>query len=84
MGDVPPAASRVTSTVPSVPEGLVAVICVPLSLSTGTEADPNITAVTPLRFAPEIVTVVPPPSGPDGGETPVTVGWAPLSVNVRT
>ena len=35
---------------------------------------PNETPVAPRRFVPVIVTVVPPPLGPDVGLIPVTVG----------
>ena len=42
------------------------------SVAAGTP--PNDTAVAPSRLVPVIVTVVPPPLGPDVGLTPVTVG----------
>ena len=66
----------VTSTVPE-PAGLVAVIDVALvavKLAAGVE--PKSTAVAPLRFVPEMVTVVPPAAGPVAGLTPDTVGGA--------
>ena len=76
VADVPPAVVTVTSTVPAVPAGLVAVICVAVSLTIVAGVVPNSTAVAPVRFVPVIVTVVPPAVGPDVGLTPVTVGAA--------
>ena len=40
---------------------------------------PKSTSVAPARFVPVIVTVVPPPKAPLGGETPVIVGVAVVS-----
>jgi hypothetical protein len=37
---------------------------------------PKVTAVAPLKSLPEMVTEVPPPSGPAAGETEVTAGAA--------
>ena len=37
---------------------------------------PNLTPVAPMKFVPVIVTVVPPPAGPDFGLIAVTVGAA--------
>ena len=79
MALVPPAVVTVTSTVPALPAGAVAVICValltvkPLAL-----VAPNFTAVAPVNPVPVMVTVVPPPVGPDAGDTLVMVGggWA--------
>ena len=82
--EAPPAARSVTSTGPAEPSGLTAVICVPLSLSTGTWAVPKSTMVTPPRLTPVMVTVVPPARGPTAGVTAVTTGCGPVSVKVRT
>ena len=64
------------STVPGTPGGDVTVICegeddemVPLTA-------PNMTTFTPLRFVPEMVTLVPPACGPEAGLIPVIVGTA--------
>jgi hypothetical protein len=78
VDDVPPAVVTVTSTVPAAPAGLVATICVPVSLVIVAVALPNFTvAVADVpRFAPLIVTVVPPAVGPAVGLTPVKVGNA--------
>ena len=37
-------------------------------------AEPNLTAVAPLKLLPVMLTEVPPPVGPLAGLTPVTVG----------
>src|SRR5581483_1924150 len=65
----------VTSTVPAETAGLVAVTWVAL-LTVKLEAAcvPKLTAVAPVRFVPVMVTVVPPPSGPEAGLTALTVG----------
>ena len=74
---VPPAVVTVTSTVPALPAGAVAVICVALfTVNDVAFVAPNFTAVAPERFVPAIVTLVPPASGPEVGEIPVTVGGA--------
>src|SRR5690348_1698820 len=69
---VPPAVVTVTSTVPE-PGGAVVWICVPLSLSTGACEGPKLT-VAFERFAPLIVTAVPPAAGPEDGLIDVIVG----------
>jgi hypothetical protein len=72
--EVPPAAVTVISTVPA-PAGDVAVIDVAeLTVKLAAAVAPNFTAVTPLKFVPDIVTGVPPLAGPDVGEIAVTVG----------
>ena len=71
---VPAGVVTVTSTTPD-PAGAVAVIDVSLlTVKLVAPAAPNFRAVAPVRLAPVIVTVVPPPVGPDDGLTPVTVG----------
>ena len=67
----------VTSAVP-VPAGAVAVICVALTtLNELAAVPPNLTAVAPVKFAPVMVTPVPPDGGPVFGLTPVTAGAEP-------
>ncbi len=73
VAEVPPAVTTVTSTVP-VPAGLVATICVAVSLVIVAVTLPNLTAVAPDRFVPAIVTDVPPAVGPELGLIPVTAG----------
>ena len=76
VGDVPPAVVTVTSTVP-LPAGEVAVIDVaeftekPVALLA-----PNFTAVAPVKFAPVMVTDVPPSAVPEVGEIELTDGAA--------
>lgn len=71
---VPLGVVTVTSTVP-LPGGEVAVIVVELTTETLVAAfGPKLTAVAPVRFAPLIVTLVPPAAGPDDGLTPLTAG----------
>ena len=77
VADVPLAVVTVTSTVPAVPAGLVAVICVAeLTVKPVAAAVPNSTAVAPVRFVPVMVTLVPPAVGPAVGLTAVTAGAA--------
>ncbi len=83
VAEVPPAAITVTSTVP-VPAGLVATICVAVSLVIVAVALPNFTAVAPDRFVPAIVTDVPPAAGPELGLIPVTAGAGATYVNWST
>ena len=69
-----------TSTVP-VPAGAVAVMEVALmTVKLRADVVPNSTAVAPLKFAPVMITVVPPATSPLDGETPVTAG---VAVNVN-
>ena len=75
IADVPEGVVTVTSTIPAVYAGLVAVIEVALTTVTPVAAVvPKFTAVAPRRFVPEIVTEVPPAVEPDIGVMPVTVG----------
>ncbi len=77
VGLVPPAVVTVTSTVPAVPAGAVAVIRVALlTVKVVAAVGPNDTPVAPVRFVPVIVTVFPPAVGPAVGLTAVTAGAA--------
>ncbi len=74
---VPPAVVTVTSTVPAVPAGAVAVRLVALlTITPAALVVPNLTAVALVKLVPVIVTLVPPAVGPAPGLTPVTVGGA--------
>ncbi len=64
----------VTSTVPALALGEVAVIEVALSAVMVPAEAPKLTVVAPLRLVPVMVTLVPPAVGPDDGLTPETVG----------
>ena len=75
VADVPPAVVTVTSTVPVAPAGEVAVMDVAeLTVNPVALVAPNFTAVAPVKLVPVMVTVVPPPEGPDVGAIEVTVG----------
>lgn len=74
----------VTCTVPALPPGdgttiWVAELLVKLLL--GTEVEPKLTDVAPLKLVPVIVTDVPPAAGPEAGDTEVTIG-VPAAVQV--
>ena len=73
--DVPPRLVTVTSIVPEVPAGEVAVI-EPSSLivNDSAAAEPKSTSVAPVKPDPVIVTEVPPAIGPAVGLMLVTVG----------
>lgn len=65
----------VTVTAPALPAGVVAVICVLLVTTTLVAAAvPNITVAPEAKFAPVIVTAVPPTVDPLLGDTLLTVG----------
>jgi len=65
----------VTVTAPALRAGVVAVICVALATTTLVAAvPPNVTVAPAAKFAPVIVTAVPPAVGPPFGDTLVTVG----------
>jgi hypothetical protein len=66
----------VTSTlaVPALCDGVVKVMLVLVALVIVTAVPPMVTPVAPTKFVPVIITTEPPPSGPLGGEMPVTVG----------
>ena len=73
----PPTVVTVTSIVPAMCTGEVAVIVVMLTTVTDVAAvAPKLTPVAPVRFVPVIVTEVPPAVGPAFGLTDVTVGGA--------
>jgi len=75
MGLVPADVITLTFTVPATCAGAVAVLVVALTtVKLVAAVAPNRTAVTPVKFAPVIVTEVPPATGPDVGLSPVTVG----------
>jgi hypothetical protein len=75
--DVPPVVVTVTSTLPALPDGDVAVIWVSEStLKLVAAVPPKATADVPVKWLPVIVTDVPPPVGPEIGATAVTVGAA--------
>ena len=77
IADVPPGVIAVTSIVPAVPAGLKRTIWESESLmKLVTATDPKSTAVAFSRFAPTMVTVVPPAVTPSAGLTPVIVGAA--------
>jgi hypothetical protein len=74
---VPPGVVTVTSTVPAVPVGDVAVIELALFTVTPVAAVvPNLTVAPETNPDPVIVTLVPPATGPAEGLTDVTVGAA--------
>lgn len=67
----------VTSTVPTEPAGLVAVIWVPLfTVKVVAGVESKVTAVAPLKPDPLITTTVPPGRGPVFGVRPETTGSA--------
>ena len=64
-----------TLAVPAAPAGVVAVMLVALTTETPVAATPPmVTAVAPVKFVPEIVTLVPPKVVPVPGAIAVTVG----------
>ena len=66
----------VTVTEPATPAGVVAVIVVLFTKTTLVAAvPPKVTVAPEAKFAPAIVTAVPPVVGPLFGLTLVTVGW---------
>ena len=80
-GLVPPGPDTVTSTVPptvwALPDGEVAVIDVAEFTVTPVPAfAPKATVSPAAKFVPVMVTVVPPDTGPEAGETALTVGAA--------
>ena len=79
-----PLTVTVTVTAPALPAGVVAVICVPLTTTTLVAATPpNVTVAPAAKFAPVIVTAVPPAVGPLPGETLLTVGGIGPAGGVR-
>src|SRR2546421_2532343 len=75
MGLVPSGPLTLTSTVPAGPAGEIAVIELSeLTVKPSTSVVPNSTAVVPMKPAPRIITVVPPPTGPLVGDTSSKAG----------
>ena len=76
VAEVPPAVVTVTSMVPAPAAGEVAVIeVVELTVTPVAGVPPKLTVLAPtINPVPMIVTLVPPPAGPDVGEIDVTVG----------
>jgi hypothetical protein len=73
-GLVPVGVVTFTETAPD-PAGATAVTEVAdLTLNDEADVPPNVTDVAPERPLPEIVTNVPPASGPADGDRPVTTG----------
>lgn len=79
---LPPAPVTITLTTPEEPlAGVNTVIDVALELTIDVPAaPPKVTEVVPVRLVPEIVTVVPPATGPNTGDNEVIVG---ASTNVN-
>jgi len=74
---VPPAVVTVTSTVPTLPAGEMAVMDIAeLTVKLLAATEPNITDVAPLKLIPRMVTEVPPEVLPLVGEIELTVGAA--------
>jgi hypothetical protein len=79
VADVPAPVATVTSIVAALWAGAVAVIWVEeFTEKLVAAVTPKETAVTPTKLVPVIVTVVPPPVGPEVGLTAVTVGAVAL------
>ena len=69
-----------TLAVPALPVGVVQVMLLSLTTVTLVAAvPPMVTAVAPVKFAPVIVTLAPPLSGPLDGEMEDTVGAGMVS-----
>ena len=67
---VPYVDKTATSTTPvTAYAGLVAVICPGVSIENDVDTPPNFTVATVVKFAPVIITDVPPACGPDDGAT---------------
>jgi hypothetical protein len=75
---VPAGVVTVTSTVPALSGGDVAVICVALLMLNAASAAPKCTAVAPEKLMPDTVTLVPPAVGPLFGATALTLGDGPV------
>ena len=73
---LPPEPVTITLTTPDEPlAGVTTVIDVALELKIEVPAvPPNVTEVVPVKLVPEIVTVVPPATGPNTGDNEVIVG----------
>ena len=78
LADCPSGFVTLTSAAPATPSGVTAEMLLPERTTTpvaGTRA-PKVTVAPAMKFAPEIVTAVPPEVGPVDGEILVTVGAA--------
>ena len=71
---VPLPVVTLTSTVPALPAGALTVMDVALLTVNVVRVAPNWTLVTPEKFVPVMVTLVPPAVGPLLGEMLLTVG----------
>ena len=81
--EVPPEVVTVTSTVaPRVPAGETAMQLVAEQVALAAAVVPKSIAISPERFVPLTVTVVPPAAGPLEGEIPVTVGATDATVTL--
>ena len=74
VADVPPAVVTVTSMVPAVPGGAVAVMELAESAVMVPDEAPKLTVEAPDRLLPVMISDVPPPDGPLVGLIPVTEG----------
>ena len=82
IGDEAPVV-RVTSTTPALADGEVTVQLVVDEQETAAGADPKLAVVDPTTNpVPVTVTTVPPASGPELGEIPLTT--AVLTISVKT
>jgi hypothetical protein len=73
VAEVPTGVVTVTSTVPAVPEGLIAVICVDeLTVKLVAAVPPKSTALVLVKLLPVTTTEVPPAVGPAVGLTEET------------
>ena len=81
----PPLVVTVTVTKPAACGGVFAVISVDETTSTSVAAMPPNSTFAPLsKFSPKIITGVPPPVDPSGGETPLTVTTTGTSIRTPT
>ena len=79
---VPPAVVTATLLAPAVPAGVLAVIEVPLTTTKLVAATPpKVTLLAPVKFAPLMVTVVPPNVVPEFGDRLAMVGAGVTYVN---
>ena len=74
LAEFPPAGVETATLGAPDPAGAVAVMVVSDTTVKGTLVLPNRTFVAPVKSAPPIVTVFPPPVGPAAGTSPVIVG----------
>src|SRR5205823_3600146 len=79
VAEVPPVVVIVTSTVPGEGEGVTAVVCVgELTVTLAAAAKPKAPLAPAMKLVPVIVTDVPPPVGPELGDSDVTAGCTAL------